>query len=60
NLAFTFGDGYSNMIIPTGVFTTAGLMGLPVEKWFKWISKLFILYFVLELVMVSVATLIGL
>ncbi len=60
NLAFTFGDGYSNMIIPTGVFTTAGLMGLPVEKWFKWISKLFIIYFVLELVMVYVAVLIGL
>ena len=60
NLAFTFGDGYSNMIIPTGVFTTAGLMGLPVEKWFKWISKLFIIYFVLELVMITGAVLLGL
>ena len=60
NLAFTFGDGYSNMIIPTGVFTTAGLMGLPVEKWFKWISKLFIIYFCLELVMITGAVLLGL
>ena len=60
NLAFTFGDGYSNMIIPTGVFTISGLMGLPVEKWFKWISKLFIIYFVLELVLITGAVLLGL
>ncbi|MBQ1525063.1 MAG: TIGR00366 family protein, partial [Firmicutes bacterium] len=60
NLAFTFGDGYSNMIIPTGIFTISGLMGLPVDKWFKWISKLFIIYFCLELVMITGAVLLGL
>ncbi|MBR0441549.1 MAG: YfcC family protein [Firmicutes bacterium] len=60
NLAFTFGDGYSNMIIPTGIFTISGLIGLPVDKWFKWISKLFIIFFCLELVMITGAVLLGL
>ena len=60
NLAFTFGDGYSNMIIPTGIFTISGLMGLPVDKWFKWISKLFVIFFALELVMITGAVLLGL
>ncbi|MGI5887857.1 MAG: YfcC family protein [Oscillospiraceae bacterium] len=59
-LAETFGDGYSNMFIPTGVFTLCGIAGLPVDKWYKYIGKLFAIYFVLELVLISVAILIGL
>jgi len=55
-LAFTFGDGYSNMFIPTGVATTCGLMGLPIDKWYKWIAPLFGIILVLEMVMITVAS----
>lgn len=59
-LAFSFGDGYSNMFIPTGVATAAGLMGLPINKWFKWIAPLFGIMFVMELFWISLAVVIGL
>ncbi len=59
-LAETFGDGYSNMFIPTGVFTICGISGVPVDKWYPYIAKLFAVYFVLQLVMISVAIGIGL
>jgi uncharacterized ion transporter superfamily protein YfcC len=59
-LAFSFGDGYSNMIIPTGLAMTAGLMGLPIDKWFKWISKLFLIMLAMEFLFISIAVGIGL
>ena len=59
-LAFSFGDGYSNMFIPTGVATAAGLMGLPINKWFKWIAPLFGIMFVMEVFWISLAVMIGL
>jgi uncharacterized ion transporter superfamily protein YfcC len=45
-LAFQFGDGFSNMIIPTsavamGVLTLAGI---PWEKWARWIIPLELIY----------------
>ncbi len=52
-LAFQFGDGLSNMIIPTsgvtmGVLTLANI---PYEKWFKWMLPLMILFFLVAMVM---------
>jgi uncharacterized ion transporter superfamily protein YfcC len=43
-LAFVFGDGFSNSIIPTnGVLMAAiAIAGVPYEKWFKFIWPLFI------------------
>lgn len=47
-LAFQFGDGFSNMIIPTsGVCMGALALGeIPWEKWVAWIWKLQVLFFV--------------
>ena len=47
-LAFQFGDGFSNLIIPTsgvllGVLT---LGGVPWEKWARWILPLECIYVV--------------
>ncbi len=47
-MAFQFGDGFSNMIIPTsgvllGVLT---LGGVPWEKWARWILPLEGIYLV--------------
>ena len=55
-LAFSFGDGYSNMFWPTGVATATGLMGLPINKWYRWIAPLFGIFFVMELVLVMIAS----
>lgn len=55
-LAFSFGDGYSNMFWPTGVATACGLMGLPINKWYKWIVPLFGIFFVMQIILIIVAT----
>ena len=55
-LAFSFGDGYSNMFWPSSVATCVGIMGLPINKWYRWITPLFVTFFILELVLVTVAT----
>lgn len=44
-LAFTSGDGFSNMIIPTNgvLMAILGIAQVPFEKWFKFIIPLFII-----------------
>ncbi|MBN2426237.1 MAG: putative basic amino acid antiporter YfcC [Calditrichaceae bacterium] len=46
-LAFQFGDGLTNLIIPTSGVTMGvlGLARIPYEKWFHWIWPLMILLF---------------
>jgi len=44
-LAFVFGDGFSNTIIPTNgvLMACIAIAGVPFEKWFKFIWPLFLL-----------------
>lgn len=44
-LAFVFGDGFSNSIIPTSgvLMASIGIAGVPYEKWFKFMLPLFII-----------------
>ncbi len=58
-LAFQFGDGFSNIFWPTSVFMMCGIMGLPVNKWYKFVTPLFGLLFIAEIVLLTVAVLIG-
>jgi len=46
-LAFQFGDGLSNMIIPTSGVTMGilSLAKIPYEKWFRWVLPLMVLFF---------------
>ncbi|PKK89245.1 MAG: hypothetical protein CVV64_15155 [Candidatus Wallbacteria bacterium HGW-Wallbacteria-1] len=48
-LAYQFGDGFTNMIIPTSAVTMAvlGMAGVPWERWAKWMLPLTIVYFLL-------------
>jgi len=50
-LAYQFGDGFTNMIIPTSGVTvgTLGLAKIPFERWFKWNIKLQVAFFLLSL-----------
>lgn len=54
-LAYQFGDGFSNMFWPTAVATECGLMGLPIEKWYKFITPLFLIMVCLQFILITVA-----
>ena len=52
-LAFQFGDGFTNMIIPTSAVTMGvlSLANIPYEKWLKWMIPLFAILFFLGLLL---------
>lgn len=52
-LAFQFGEGWINPILPTSGVTMGvlGLAGIPWEKWFRWMLPMQIYFFVLALVL---------
>ncbi len=52
-LAFQFGDGFSNLIIPTSAVTMGvlALAEIPWEKWARWILPLEIAFFMLSLIL---------
>ena len=41
-LAYCFGDGFSDMFWPTNCSLECGLMGIPLERWYKFITPLFL------------------
>lgn len=60
-LAFQFGDGFSNLIIPTSAITMGvlTLADIPWEKWVKWILPLQLILFLLGLILLIPPYLIG-
>lgn len=55
-LAFQFGDGFSNILWPTGsVFVITSLAGVPVEKWYKFFGKLFGILFIFQSLLIFLA-----
>jgi uncharacterized ion transporter superfamily protein YfcC len=60
-LAFQFGDGFTNLIIPTSAVTMGvlALAEIPWEKWFKWILPLQIILFIVGLLLLIPPYLIG-
>jgi uncharacterized ion transporter superfamily protein YfcC len=60
-LAFQFGDGFCNMIIPTSAVTMSvlGLAKVPWEVWAKWILPLQIVFAVFGCIMLAIAVAIG-
>lgn len=58
-LAFQFGDGFSNIFWPTSVFMMCGIMRIPVDKWYKFVTPLFGLLFICEIVLLMGAVAIG-
>ena len=56
-LAFNFGDGFCNYILPTST-ALMGLLGaanVPYDRWMKFMGKLFLIWVVAGCVLVSVA-----
>ncbi len=59
-LAFQFGDGLSNIVWPTAFAPImAGLAGVKVEKWWKFIFPLFFLMIAVQAVLMVVAVMSG-
>lgn len=58
-LAYQFGDGFSNMFWPTAAATLTGIMGVPFNKWMKFMWKMFAIMVVLQVIMMIVAVAIG-
>lgn len=58
-LAFQFGDGFSNIFWPTSVFMMCGIMRLPIDRWYKFVTPLFGLLFIASMVLLGVAVVIG-
>ena len=58
-LAFQFGDGYSNMFWPNGIFLVSGLMNIPANKWFRFVAPLFGVMLVFQMIFMCIAVGIG-
>ena len=58
-LIYQFGDGYSNIFWPTSVFTMCGIMRMPINKWYRFVTPLFAIIFVVEIIMIIIGVLIG-
>ena len=58
-VAYQFGDGFSNMFWPTACATECGIMNIGLSDWYKFITKLFIMMFLLQCVLMVVGVAIG-
>ncbi len=60
-LAYQFGDGFTNMIIPTSSVTvgTLAMAKVPFEKWFKWLLPLEIAFIIISLLLLIPPVLTG-
>lgn len=60
-LAFNFGDGFCNNILPHAAATMGfvGAAGIPFGCWFKYMIKLFALWVAVGIIMLMVAAVIG-
>ena len=60
-LAFNFGDGFCNNILPhaTATMGFVGAAGIPFGRWFSYAIKLFLLWVVVGCILLMLATVIG-
>lgn len=58
-LAFQFGDGFSNIFWPTMVCMMCGIIQVPIRKWYKFVTPLFGIMFIAQVVLICVAYAIG-
>lgn len=58
-IAYQFGDGFSNMFWPTVVATECGIMGIGMDRWYKFITPLFGMMFVLQAIIIVVSVAFG-
>jgi len=58
-LAYQFGNGFADCFWPTSCALCCGLMGVPINKWYRFVAPLFGIILVLEFVFMTIAVIIG-
>ena len=60
-MAFQFGDGFTNSIIPTSstLMANLGTANITYDKWVKYITPLMVLWFIAGAIFMVVATVIN-
>ena len=58
-LAYQLGHSFADIFWPTACALCCGLMGVPINKWYKFITPLFAILFVMEFVFMTIAVGIG-
>ena len=59
-LAFQFGDGFSNLLWPTGFMVIACAMAkIPLSKYYKWLLPFFGICFIIQVIFLEIAVAIG-
>jgi uncharacterized ion transporter superfamily protein YfcC len=60
-LAYQFGDGFTNVIIPTSAVTIAalGMAKVPWERWARWVAPLILMHFILGAIALAAAAAYG-
>lgn len=58
-LAYQFGNGFADCFWPTSCALCCGLMGVPINKWYRFVAPLFGIILVLEFVFMTAAVFIG-
>lgn len=54
-LAYCFGDGFSDMFWPTACSLNCGLMGVPLNRWYKFIGPLFVIMTILQVFFIALS-----
>ena len=54
-LCYCFGDGFSDMFWPTACSLECGLMGISIDKWYKFIGPLFAIMVALQVFFVALS-----
>lgn len=58
-LAYQFGEGFSNIFWPTCILALIGITGIPVDKWYKFVTPLFLRIFILQVILITLAIVLG-
>ncbi len=60
-LAYQFGDGFTNMIVPTNAVLMGiiGIAGIPYDKWFKFVFPLMVKFWILGSIALIIAVWFG-
>lgn len=60
-LAYNFGDGLCNFILPHAAATMGfvGSAGIPFAKWIKFVMKLFVIWCIVGIALLMLASIIG-
>lgn len=54
-LAFQFGDGLSNLLWPTACAVMCGMARVPMNKWWRFFTPVFVILFVVQMIFLSIA-----